>query len=98
MQAQSILGRSESSWSIRERLASGETLRITSPNGPIAVTQDSGSEVVIRALALHENFNADIEGRTAAATSAAKCRCACKADVTRTVSVAPSVPAANGSR
>jgi len=49
IQAQSVLGRSVSSWSTRERLASGETLRITSPNGPIAITQGSGSEVVIRA-------------------------------------------------
>jgi len=49
IQAQSILGRSESSWSTRERLSSGEMLRITSPNGPITITQSSGSEVVIRA-------------------------------------------------
>jgi len=49
MQAQSIVGRSESSWSTRERLRSGETLRIASPNGPITITQGSGSEVEIRA-------------------------------------------------
>lgn len=49
VQAQSVVGRSESSWSTRERLSSGETLRITSPNGPITITQGSGAEVVIRA-------------------------------------------------
>ena len=49
MQAQSVVGRSESSWSTRERLSSGQTLRLASPNGPITITQGSGAEVVIRA-------------------------------------------------
>ena len=49
MQAQSVAGRSGSSWSTRERLSSGQTLRLASPNGPITITQGSGAEVVIRA-------------------------------------------------
>lgn len=49
LQAQSVVGRSETTWTTRERLSSGQTLRLASPNGPITITQGSGSEVVISA-------------------------------------------------
>ncbi|HYW50388.1 MAG TPA: DUF4097 family beta strand repeat-containing protein [Gemmatimonadaceae bacterium] len=47
--AQTIVGRNESTWSTRERLSSGDRLKIVSPNGGITITQGSGSEVEIRA-------------------------------------------------
>ncbi len=45
--AQAVVGRSEASYTIREQLASGERLRVTSPNGEINIAQGSGSEVEI---------------------------------------------------
>ena len=47
--AQTIVGRNESTWSTRERLSSGDRLKIASPNGAITITQGSGSDVEIRA-------------------------------------------------
>lgn len=47
--AQSVVGRNDDSWSTRERLSSGDRLRISSPNGAITITQGSGSDVEIRA-------------------------------------------------
>lgn len=47
--AQTIVGRNQSTWSTSERLASGDRLKITSPNGAITITQGSGSDVEIRA-------------------------------------------------
>jgi hypothetical protein len=46
--AQTVVGRTESSWSMRETLTSGQRLRVTSPNGAITITQGSGSEVEIQ--------------------------------------------------
>ena len=47
--AQRIEGRSESTWSTREALASGQKLKLQSPNGAITITEGRGSEVVVRA-------------------------------------------------
>lgn len=47
--AQNVVGRRDDTWSTRERLSSGDRLRIASPNGAITITQGSGSEVEIRA-------------------------------------------------
>ncbi len=46
--AQTVVGRNETTWTVRETLASGQRLRITSPNGAINIAQGSGSEVEIR--------------------------------------------------
>ncbi len=47
--AQTVVGRSDDTWSMRERLESGDRLRLSSPNGAISIRQGSGSEVEIRA-------------------------------------------------
>ncbi len=47
--AQSVVGRADATWSLREKLASGDHLRIMSPNGAITIAQGGGSEVDIRA-------------------------------------------------
>lgn len=47
--AQTTQGRKSDSWSTRERLASGDRLRISSPNGAITITEGSGSEVEVTA-------------------------------------------------
>ena len=47
--AQTVVGRAEATWSLREKLGSGERLRIMSPNGAITITQGNGSEVDVRA-------------------------------------------------
>jgi DUF4097 and DUF4098 domain-containing protein YvlB len=47
--AQEIVGRRESSYTITERLETGDFLRVASPNGRISVTQGRGSQVEIRA-------------------------------------------------
>ncbi|MEP7345202.1 MAG: DUF4097 family beta strand repeat-containing protein, partial [Gemmatimonadaceae bacterium] len=47
--AQDIVGRKETTFNINERVASGEWLRIASPNGSISITQGSGDRVEIRA-------------------------------------------------
>lgn len=46
--AQSVVGRNEANWSLRETLASGQRLRIASPNGAITITEGSGSAVEIQ--------------------------------------------------
>jgi DUF4097 and DUF4098 domain-containing protein YvlB len=46
--AQTVVGRNETTWSTRATLASGQRLRVTSPNGAITITQGSGSEVEIQ--------------------------------------------------
>jgi Putative adhesin len=45
--AQSVVGRADDSWRMRERLDSGDRLRLSSPNGAISIRQGSGSEVEI---------------------------------------------------
>lgn len=47
--AQTVVGRNDDSWSLRERLESGDRLRLSSPNGAITIRQGSGSDVEIRA-------------------------------------------------
>ena len=47
--AQSVAGRADDTWSMRERLESGDRLRLSTPNGAISIRQGSGSEVEIRA-------------------------------------------------
>lgn len=47
--AQTVVGRSEETWTTRESLARGQLLRLTSPNGTITVAPGSGNEVEIRA-------------------------------------------------
>ncbi len=47
--AQEVVGRKETVFNISERLASGDWLRIASPNGAIGITQGSGDRVEIRA-------------------------------------------------
>lgn len=47
--AQDVVGRKESVYNITERIASGDWLRIASPNGSISITQGSGDKVEIRA-------------------------------------------------
>jgi hypothetical protein len=46
--AQAVVGRTEATWSLREKLGSGDHLRITSPNGAITIAQGGGAEVDIR--------------------------------------------------
>lgn len=45
--AQSVVGRDDASYDVREPLQRGQTLQVTSPNGAITVTQGSGSAVEI---------------------------------------------------
>lgn len=47
--AQRVEGRDESSWSTRQSLASGQKLKLQSPNGAITITEGRGSDVVVRA-------------------------------------------------
>ena len=47
--AQTVVGRADATWSLREKLASGDHLRITSPNGAITIAHGAGTEVDIRA-------------------------------------------------
>ncbi len=44
-----VVGRSESTWTLRERLSSGDRLRLVSPNGAITIAEGGGSDVEIRA-------------------------------------------------
>jgi hypothetical protein len=46
--AQNVVGRSEETYTIREQMSSGDKLRLTSPNGTIAIAQGSGSAIEIR--------------------------------------------------
>jgi Putative adhesin len=46
--AQGSVGRNDASYTVREQLASGDRLRLTSPNGTISIAQSSGSEVEVR--------------------------------------------------
>jgi Putative adhesin len=46
--AQGTVGRNEASYTVREQLASGDRLRLTSPNGTINIVQSSGSDVEVR--------------------------------------------------
>jgi Putative adhesin len=46
--AQGTVGRDDASYTVREQLARGDRLRVTSPNGTISIAQASGSEVEIR--------------------------------------------------
>jgi len=47
--AQDVVGRKESVYNITERVASGDWLRIASPNGSINISQGTGDRVEIRA-------------------------------------------------
>lgn len=47
--AQTVIGRADATWRLREKLGPADHLRILSPNGAITVTQGGGSEVDIRA-------------------------------------------------
>ena len=47
--AQDIVGRKETTFNINERVASGDWLRIASPNGSISIAQGTGDRVEIRA-------------------------------------------------
>jgi Putative adhesin len=46
--AQGTVGRNDASYTVREQLASGDRLRLTSPNGTISIVQSSGTEVEVR--------------------------------------------------
>ena len=48
VRAQTLVGRNESSHTVREPLSTGERLRIASPNGPIQITRGEGREVEVR--------------------------------------------------
>jgi hypothetical protein len=47
--AQTVVGRADAVFTLSEALASGQTLRLISPNGSIAVTQTDGRTVELRA-------------------------------------------------
>lgn len=47
--AQTVVGRSDDSWTTHETLARGQRLRLTSPNGTITISPSTGNEVEIRA-------------------------------------------------
>ncbi len=47
--AQTVVGRADATWSLREKLGPGDRLRIMSPNGAITIAHGSGSDVDIRA-------------------------------------------------
>lgn len=46
--AQGVVGRNESTHTVRERLASGDRLRVATPNGEVTISESSGSEVEVR--------------------------------------------------
>ena len=46
--AQSVVGRNESTHTIRERLSSGDRLRVATPNGEVTISESSGAEVEVR--------------------------------------------------
>ena len=48
LHAQEVVGRRDATFSIRQMMERGERLHVTSPNGAIAVTQGSGSELRIQ--------------------------------------------------
>lgn len=49
VQGQEVVGRSGTSFSITEKVAAGDWVRIASPNGTIRITQGGGSQVEFRA-------------------------------------------------
>ena len=48
--AQATVGRSDETWTTRERLESGQRFHVASPNGAITITQGSGRDVEIRGV------------------------------------------------
>ncbi len=46
--AQSVVGRNDATHTVRERLNSGDRLRVATPNGEITVTEWSGADVEVR--------------------------------------------------
>ena len=48
--AQAAVGRTDETWTARERLESGQRLHVASPNGAITITQGSGRDVEIRGV------------------------------------------------
>lgn len=48
--AQATVGRSDETWTTRERLESGQRFRVASPNGGITISQGTGRDVEIRGV------------------------------------------------
>lgn len=48
--AQATVGRSDETWTTRERLESGQRFLVSSPNGAITITEGSGRDVEIRGV------------------------------------------------
>ena len=46
--AQSVVGRNESTHTVRQRLNSGDRLRVATPNGEVTISESAGSEVEVR--------------------------------------------------
>jgi DUF4097 and DUF4098 domain-containing protein YvlB len=46
--AQRVVGRADANYTVRERLGSGDRLRVATPNGEVTVSEASGSEVEVR--------------------------------------------------